>query len=120
MAYILISTPEYRAWKKTLDEKQEEALVERLTMLRNDGPQARRPYFGTLRGGDNKNLKEIIVTKRELRVIFIFDPKQNAVLLLGGDKSGDYEGWYDEYIPVAEELYRTYLTARDRTPYEEE
>jgi hypothetical protein len=83
-------------------------------------PHATRPYFDTLRGSKFPNLREIIVTKKEQRVIYIFDPHQQAVLLLGGDKSQDYDGWYDEHIPEAEAVYREYLEATDRTPYEEE
>lgn len=61
-----------------------------------------------------------MVTKGELRVLFIFDPQRNAVLLRGGDKSGDYAGWYQEHLPLAETIYEAYLAAPDWTPYQEE
>lgn len=120
MPYTLLSTPEYRAWKSTLTTGELIALTERLTLLRIEGPQARRPYFDVLRGGANRNLKEIVVTKKAQRALFIFDPTRNAVLLLGGNKSEDYEGWYERHIPLAERIYETYLTAKDREPYQEE
>lgn len=44
-----------------------------------------------------------------IRVLFIFDPRSNAVLLLGGDKRGDWTGWYEVNIPRADDLYDTYL-----------
>jgi hypothetical protein len=41
-------------------------------------------------------------------VLFIFDPQRNAVLLIGGDKTGN-DRWYDEYLPKAERVYANYL-----------
>nr|CTQ96200.1 hypothetical protein [Kibdelosporangium sp. MJ126-NF4] len=37
--------------------------------------------------------------------MFVFDPRRHAILLVAGDKSGDWKGWYDENIPVAEARY---------------
>src|SRR5438105_2489209 len=44
-----------------------------------------------------------------LRVLFIFDPIRRAILLLGGDKTGQWEQWYREAIPTADALYTEYL-----------
>jgi hypothetical protein len=42
------------------------------------------------------------------RVLFIFDPKRVAVLLVGGDKTGN-DRWYEENVPRAEKIYSSYL-----------
>ena len=42
-------------------------------------------------------------------MLFAFDPRSTAILLLGGDKTGDWTGWYDEAIPRADTLYDEYL-----------
>jgi len=47
-----------------------------------------------------------------MRIIFAFDPTRSALLLLGGDKAGNWERWYRENIPLAEALYLEY-TAED-------
>jgi hypothetical protein len=39
----------------------------------------------------------------------MFDPWRSAILLVAGDKAGDWRGWYDRAIPRAETLYDTYL-----------
>ncbi len=39
----------------------------------------------------------------------MFDPIRNAVLLLGGDKAGQWNEWYQDAIPAAEALYEKYL-----------
>jgi hypothetical protein len=44
-----------------------------------------------------------------VRVLFIFDPRRQAVVLVGGDERGDWKGWYHKNIPLADDLYDTYL-----------
>jgi hypothetical protein len=44
-----------------------------------------------------------------LRVLFMFDPRRQAILLIGGDKSEQWESWYEQAIPLADELYDEYL-----------
>jgi hypothetical protein len=51
---------------------------------------------------------------RPYRVLFIFDPQRNAVLLIGGDKTGS-DRWYEEYVPKADAIYRRYLEETDQT-----
>jgi hypothetical protein len=45
---------------------------------------------------------------RQLRVLYAFDPRRTALLLLGGDKSGDAK-WYEKFVPVADELFDRHL-----------
>jgi hypothetical protein len=49
----------------------------------------------------------------EVRVLFAFDPCRSAILLTGGDKSGDWQAWYPRAIPHAEELYAEYPKERE-------
>jgi hypothetical protein len=44
--------------------------------------------------------------------LFIFDLRRSAILLVVGDKAGDWSGWYGHAIPHAEQLYETYLKER--------
>ncbi|WP_078603392.1 type II toxin-antitoxin system RelE/ParE family toxin [Streptomyces sp. NRRL S-455] len=46
--------------------------------------------------------------RSEIRIIFAFDPTRSALLLLGGDKAGNWDRWYRDNIPLAEQLYRDY------------
>lgn len=41
--------------------------------------------------------------------LYVFDSKRNAVLLVAGDKAGQWESWYRKAIPLAEERYELYL-----------
>ena len=44
-----------------------------------------------------------------LRVLFVFDPRRQVILLVGGDKSGQWDAWYRWAIPTADDLYDGYL-----------
>lgn len=44
-----------------------------------------------------------------IRILFVFDPQRQAILLLGGDKAGDWKDWYDKNIPVADQRYEDWL-----------
>ena len=48
-------------------------------------------------------------------MLFAFDPRRTAILLIGGDKSGLWNKWYDEFVPVADDLYDQHLNEIDQT-----
>lgn len=73
------------------------------------GPTLGRPIAGEIVGSSIKNMKELIPPVPHLQILFVFDPRRAAILLVGGDKTGRWQEWYDEMIPVAEELYAEYL-----------
>jgi hypothetical protein len=50
---------------------------------------------------------------RPYRVLYAFDPRRSAILLLGGDKTGN-DRWYEEHVPVADTLYEEYLRELER------
>jgi hypothetical protein len=50
--------------------------------------------------------------RSEVRILFIFDPERRAVLLVAGDKSGDWKCWYDKSIPEADRRYDVWLSER--------
>jgi hypothetical protein len=62
------------------------------------------------------NLKELrpgSAGRSEIRILYIFDPRRKAVLLVAGDKSGNWEAWYRQAIPLAEQCYEDYLKQED-------
>jgi hypothetical protein len=50
---------------------------------------------------------------RPLRTLFAFDPRRVAVLLIGGDKTGN-DRWYDEFVPLADRIYADHLIAIEK------
>jgi len=72
----------------------------------------RRPYSGEIQGSAfDPKMKEIIcdVGQSHLRILYMFNPIQTAILLLGGDKTGSWHSWYAEHIPKGDDLYRDHL-----------
>lgn len=49
-----------------------------------------------------------------LRVLFAFDPRRTAILLLGGNKSGQWDEWYRTAVPIADELFDEHLAELQR------
>jgi hypothetical protein len=47
---------------------------------------------------------------RPYRVLYAFDPHRVAILLIGGDKTGDNR-WYDKYVPLADKIYEEHIEA---------
>ena len=48
--------------------------------------------------------------RSEVRILFIFDPERRAVLLVAGDKAGNWQRWYDKSIPEADRRYDAWLS----------
>lgn len=44
-----------------------------------------------------------------MRILFIFDPRRQAIMLAAGDKAGDWKGWYQRNIPLADQRYEQHL-----------
>ncbi len=104
-------TEQFEAWFATLDEEQQEAVSVRVRQLEQRGPALRRPTVGEIRSSAfAPRMKELRCSAEgNLRVLFIFDPRRTAILLLGGDKTGQWDEWYRTAVPAADALYRTYL-----------
>jgi hypothetical protein len=104
-------TDEFAAWYDALTPEQQDALAGRIALLEEHGPDLKRPTVGSVRGSRYApHMKELRVSAEgKLRVLFAFDPRRTAILLLGGDKTGRWEGWYRTAIPAADRLYDAYL-----------
>jgi hypothetical protein len=110
------ATDEFFAWADALERSDDAArdmLDAVIDMLAEKGPAMRRPYVGEIVTSRHHNMKELRVpaSNVELRVLFCFDPRRMAILLLGGDKSKDsmWNAWYEKAVPEADDLYDTYL-----------
>ncbi len=75
-------------------------------------PELGRPLADRIAHSRLSNLKELrpgSAGRSEISILYIFDPRRNAVLLVAGDKAGQWEGWYRTAIPLAEERYEDCL-----------
>jgi len=82
-----------------------------------NGPAEGRPLVDTITASQIANLKELRPPSggaSEIRILFVFDPWRSAILLVAGDKSGQWDRWYRSAIPRAERLYEDYLAERKK------
>jgi hypothetical protein len=123
VAYVLVMTPEVRAWLHDLRKRDRASAIQvgqAIGMLLEAGPELGRPLADRVRHSRLSNLKELrpgSAGRSEIRILYIFDPRRNAVLLVAGDVAGDkagkWEAWYRQAIPLAEQRYEDYLKQED-------
>lgn len=103
-------TGEFEEWWADLTPDQQEAVTAGVQLLIEHGPGLGRPLVDQIKGSRHHNMKELRISRGgALRVLFAFDPLRTAILLLGGDKSGQWTSWYQTAIPVADELFDEHL-----------
>jgi hypothetical protein len=103
-------TDQFIDWWSTLSAAQREAVTDRVDLLAERGPDLGRPVVDRIHSSRHQSMKELRAAKGgALRVLFSFDPRRHAILLLGGDKSGEWNDWYASAIPRADDLYDEYL-----------
>ena len=103
-------TDEFEQWWQTLTEQEQTDLIATVGLLERIGPKLSRPHADTVKGSRHTNMKELRTQSsgRPLRTFYAFDPRRSAILLIGGDKTGD-KRFYEKMIPLADRLYDQYL-----------
>ena len=100
--------PSCDAWADSLDQSDAQALLAAVRVLRFEGPTLGRPLVDTVVASRHPNMKELrpgSTGRTEVRVLFAFDRQRKAILLIGGDKSRDWRGWYRTNIPIADDMF---------------
>ena len=86
-----------------------------ILILERNGPAEGRPLVDSITASLIANMKELRPPssgRSEIRILLVFDPWRAAILLIAGDKSGQWDKWYRMAIPRAEQLYDNYLAER--------
>jgi hypothetical protein len=102
-------TDEFEAWYEGLSLEDQTPIRKAVAALEEHGPNLKRPTVGEVKGARTSHLKELRPPSSTIRILFAFDPRRQAVLLLGGDKSRQWNAWYRSAIPHADDLYDEYL-----------
>ena len=108
MAWEVEYTDQFEAWWETLSEDDQDQIAAAVRILRDRGPSLGRPLADRISQSRHQNMKELRTTTT-IRILFAFDPRRTAILLIGGDKRGTWNHWYDEYVPLADQLYDDHL-----------
>jgi hypothetical protein len=107
--WIVVLTPEAEAWYMRLGDQDANRMAAAFDELERRGPALGRPFVDGIKGSRHHNMKELRSIGGHLRALFAFDPRRHAVVVIGGDKSGDWQGWYRRNIPVADKIYDRHL-----------
>ncbi|HEY0796363.1 MAG TPA: type II toxin-antitoxin system RelE/ParE family toxin [Acidisarcina sp.] len=108
MATEVIVTAEFEHWWDGLDIEEQKTVAVVVTLLEERGAALPFPYSSGIAGSVKLRELRIQHSGEPYRVLYAFDPKRNAILLLGGNKTGD-DRWYDTHVPKAEKLFAAYL-----------
>jgi hypothetical protein len=111
MSWEIILLEEVERWYFTLNDDAMAAVTGAIDLLELEGPTLGRPTVDKVNGSKFHSMKELRPAGTSIRILFIFDPRRQAILLLGGDKSGNWKSWYDKNIPVADQRYGDWLTS---------
>ncbi len=103
-------TDEFGDWWTKLDEPQQDRIAATVKFLAAQGPALPFPYSSGVNGSRHAHMRELRVQSggHPLRIFYAFDPRRAAILLVGGDKTGN-DRFYEEYLPLADNLYDGHL-----------
>ena len=103
-------TDEFGEWYSVLTEIQQDDIASIVGLLEAQGTKLGFPYSSKINGSKHSRMRELRVQTQghPIRIFYCFDPKRDAILLIGGDKTGD-KRFYQRVIPIADRLYDIYL-----------
>ena len=115
MSWDVEYTDEFEAWWDALTDAEQVSIAAVVGLLEDEGPQLGYPYSSGIASSRHAHMRELRVQHqgRPYRVLYAFDPRRVAILLLGGDKSGN-DRCYEEFVPVADRLYDAHLASLKR------
>jgi hypothetical protein len=110
MGWNVEYTDEFGRWYEELSEGIQDDIDRMVGVLEARGPQLPFPYSSGIAGTRHDHMRELRVQSRgkPIRIFYAFDPRRTAILLIGGDKTGE-KRFYEEMIPVADRLYDEYI-----------
>lgn len=103
-------TDEFGTWWADLTEFQQEDVAAVVELLGEHGPRLPFPYSSGVENSRHGHMRELRIQSggRPIRVFYAFDPRRSAILLIGGDKTGDNR-FYQRHVRLADSLYDEHL-----------
>lgn len=106
MPWEVALTDECRDWYLGLTEAEQDSIAVVIGLLEERGASLPHPHSSGVEGSRHTRMRELRIQHqgRPYRILYAFDPRRTAILLIGGDKTGN-KRWYREFVPVADRLY---------------
>jgi hypothetical protein len=110
MTWDVEYTDEFGDWWASLTEAEQVSLAASVQLLEARGPSLGHPHSSGINGSRHGHMRELRTQHagRPYRTLYAFDPRRMAILLIGGDKTGD-DRWYEVHVPIADQLYDEHL-----------
>ena len=110
MTWEVEYTDEFEEWWSCLSIGEQDAIAVVVGLLENKGPHLPFPYRSGIATSRHAHMRELRIQYRgdPYRVLYAFDPRRIALLLLGGSKVGN-DRWYVENVSIADRLYDEHL-----------
>jgi hypothetical protein len=120
MSWEVEYTDEFGQWWAKLSEAEQESVAASVGLLERLGPRLPFPHSSGIARSKHGHMRELRIQHdgRPYRVLYAFDPRRVAILLIGGDKTGN-DRWYEEFVPVADRLYDEHVKALKREESED-
>ena len=103
-------TDEFEQWWSSLTEDEQVSIAASVQLLEDRGPSLGFPHSSGINGSKHGHMRELRTQHdgNPFRTLYAFDPRRAAILLIGGDKTGD-DRWYITNVPIADRLYDEHL-----------
>lgn len=110
MTWDVEYTDEFEEWWNVISLEEQESIAASVQLLESRGPQLPYPHSSGIATSKHEHMRELRIQHegRPYRVLYAFDPRRSAILLIGGDKTGN-DRWYAEFVPRADTLYDGHL-----------
>ena len=110
MGWEIEFTDEFEQWWDFLSEEEQDSVDWSVGLLETKGPALDYPHSSRILLSKHSHMRELRIQHegRPYRVLYAFDPRRAAILLIGGDKTGNPR-WYDENVPKADKVYDAHL-----------
>jgi hypothetical protein len=110
MSWDVEFTDEFASWWGDLDEDEQDSIDQGVGLLEARGPSLPFPYSSDINDSKHGNMRELRIQHRgePYRVFYAFDPRRSAILLIGGNKTGD-DQFYERMVPIADRVYDEHL-----------
>jgi hypothetical protein len=103
-------TDQFGEWWDGLAADEQESIRAYVKLLEEFGVSLKHPYSSGVGTSRHKHMRELRIQHggRPYRVLYAFDPRRTAVLLIGGDKTGN-DRWYEMFVPIADRIYDDHI-----------
>ena len=115
MAWEVEFSDEFGQWWDRLSAAEQKSVDFAVSLLQELGPTLRMPHSSGIAASRHSHMRELRIQHegKPYRVLYVFDPRRTAILLIGGDKTGN-DRWYEEFVPRADAIYDSHLRQMER------